>query len=246
MAKYSPADAWLIVSGRDLTGECLNFSDSIEGVTTKTDTLGDSWQEHLAIGLKRATIEQDSWFDDAANSTVATIVSAEQTERVVAWGYRTTAIGKQFTGAKGAFGGTSRRVVSRADLHHCNAIWTVTGQVEDGIILKNPVAETTASGNTEGADSQDNAASSASGGAGYVQLKALTLGGFTNLQLKVRHSADDITYADLVTFAVLTAAPAAERVAVTGTINRHTAMNWAYGGAGAGQSFTALVGFARG
>ena len=213
--KYGPADAWFFVSGRDLSGECLNFSDSVEGVTTESEGLGDNWQEHLAIGVRRATIEQDSWFDDAANSTVATFVGAEQTERVVSWGYRTTAIGKQFPGAKGAFGGTSSPVASRADLHHCRATWTMTGNVEDGIILKNPAAETTASGNTEGASSQDNGASTANGGAGYVQLTALTLGGYTSLQLKVRHSADDVTYADLVTFAVLTAAPASERLTVT-------------------------------
>jgi hypothetical protein len=82
------------------------------------------------------------------------------------------------------------------------------------------------------------------GGAGYLQLTALTLGGYTNLACKVRHSQDDATYADLVTFTVRTAI-GAERVAVAGNVYRHLASSWAFTGAGSNPSATFLIGFAR-
>ena len=247
MSKYGPDSAFVLVSGRNITGECLNFSDAVEAMLTESEGLGDSWFESLATGMRKGTIAQDSWFDDDSNSTVAVFIGSEQTERVVSWGYATTAIGAKFVGAKGAFGGKSSRVASRSDLHHCKAEWTVSGNIDNGIILKALSAETTASGNTDGASSQDAGASSASGGAAYVQLTALTLGGYTNLALTVRHSSDDVTYAALATFTVLTAI-GAERVAVASgtTINRHLSCSWAYNGAGSGQSFTAMIGFARG
>jgi hypothetical protein len=88
-------------------------------------------------------------------------------------------------------------------------------------------------------------ASTQNGGSGYLQVSQLALGGFTNFQAKVRHSVDNAAWVDLVTFTVVTAAPAAERVAVAGTVNRYLASSGAYGGAGAEQTVTAAIGFAR-
>lgn len=83
-----------------------------------------------------------------------------------------------------------------------------------------------------------------SGGNGYLQVTALTLGGYTNVVVKVRHSADDVTYADLLSFVAVTAV-GAQKVAVAGTVNRYLAASHAFGGAGSGQSVTYFAGFAR-
>jgi hypothetical protein len=73
------------------------------------------------------------------------------------------------------------------------------------------------------------------------------LGGWTDLTVKVQHSADDSTYADLVTFTAITVAPAKERktVAAGTTVNRYLAASWAFTGAGAAHTATFVVGFAR-
>jgi hypothetical protein len=85
------------------------------------------------------------------------------------------------------------------------------------------------------------------GGAGYLQVDALTLGGHDNLTVKIRHSADGLAWADLATFTVVAAAPVAERIVVAAgtTVQRHLAVSWAFTGAGADPSATFLVGFAR-
>jgi len=83
-------------------------------------------------------------------------------------------------------------------------------------------------------------ANSSGGGAGYQQVTALS--GFTGYVGKVRDSADDVTYADLVTFANVTSAPAAEIATVSGTVDRYLAVDGNVTGTG---SITVFIGFAR-
>jgi hypothetical protein len=65
----------------------------------------------------------------------------------------------------------------------------------------------------------DNAVSTANGGVAALQV---TVQAATSVVTKVQHSSDNSTYADLITFATTTAAPAAEVKEVTGTVNRYT------------------------
>lgn len=64
-------------------------------------------------------------------------------------------------------------------------------------------------------------ASTVNGGAGYQQIPAFS--GFTGFVGKIRHSADNGTYADLATFTNVTTGPGAERVLVAAgtTVNRY-------------------------
>jgi hypothetical protein len=83
-------------------------------------------------------------------------------------------------------------------------------------------------------------ANSTGGGIGFQQVTAFS--GFTGYVGKVRDSADDVTYADLVTFANVTSAPAAEAVTVSGTVDRYLAADGNVTGSG---SVTVFIGFAR-
>lgn len=84
--------------------------------------------------------------------------------------------------------------------------------------------------------------SSVNGGSAYQQVSALS--GFTGYVGKIRHSADNVTYVDLATFANVTAAPAAERVVVAAgtTVNRYLVHTGTVTGTG---SLTVLSAFAR-
>lgn len=87
---------------------------------------------------------------------------------------------------------------------------------------------------------------SSRGGNADLQMLALTLGGFTNSVIKVRHSIDNSTWTDLATFTARTAIGAERIVIPAGTlINRWTAISWAYGGAGSGQTVTPFVALNR-
>lgn len=81
---------------------------------------------------------------------------------------------------------------------------------------------------------------SAGGGVGILQVTAAS--GFTNFVGKIQHSADNITYTDLITFADNVVAPFAEVKTVTGTVNRYLAFSGNVTGSG---SITVFCAFAR-
>ena len=89
---------------------------------------------------------------------------------------------------------------------------------------------------------QDNAASSAGGGVGFIHVTANTRDGASTF--KVQHSADNVAFVDLVTFAsVPSTTKTAERVAVTGTVERYVRASHAPGGSSGSVTYT--MAFAR-
>jgi len=83
-------------------------------------------------------------------------------------------------------------------------------------------------------------ANTVTGGVGYLQVSDYS--GFTQVVVKIRSSADDITYADLITFTTVTAAPFADRQTVAGTVDRYLCVTGTVTGSG---TLTPFVGFAR-
>lgn len=78
------------------------------------------------------------------------------------------------------------------------------------------------------------------GAAGFLQVTAAS--GFTNFVAKIRDSADNVTYADLITFADNVVAPFAERATVAGVVDRYLIVDGNVTGTG---SITAFVGLSR-
>lgn len=83
-------------------------------------------------------------------------------------------------------------------------------------------------------------ANSSNGASGYQQVTAFS--GFTGFVGKLRDSPDDVTYADLITFANVTSAPNAQRVTVAGVVDRYVCFDGDVTGTG---SITAFAGVAR-
>lgn len=239
MANYGPDDVgFVLVGAYNLLADSAAIQLKIEQLTDESTSLGDSWTEHSLLGLFRADLSQNGYFNDAAAASNAALVGLGAA-RVFSVGVEGNTIGKQMIGLEGAVQLDYERIASLSALHRARSMLRVTGQVDHGLILHALTAET-ANMDTEGANSQDNGASSAAGGVGYLHVTAYS--GFTNIIAKVRHSTDDVTYADLITFATVTATTS-ERKTVSGTVNRHTAMNLTVSGAG---SATFMVGFKRG
>ncbi len=84
--------------------------------------------------------------------------------------------------------------------------------------------------------------STVNGGIGHQQVTAFS--GFTGYVGKIRHSADESTYADLATFANVTSGPNGQAVAVAAgtTVNRYTCHDGDVTGSG---SITVLSAFCR-
>ncbi len=100
-------------------------------------------------------------------------------------------------------------------------------------------------GATANAASVDHGAASANGGAAHLHYTASTNGG-GSATVKIQHSADGSTWADLATFTTLLSTPyAAQRIEVAAgtTVNRY--LRVAYTVAGTGVTFTFTVAFSR-
>ena len=114
------------------------------------------------------------------------------------------------------------------------------GGVDTGIALTG-LAAVSSTGN---GSSQDNSASTANGGVGILHVTANAHDGATTV--KVQHSADDSTWADLATFTDVSASTTTSQrveVAAGTTVNRYLRANYTL--AGASGSITFILSFAR-
>jgi len=245
VAKYgSDQVGFFLVDGYDILGTVTEFNDEREALIEEVTALGDSWQAQAFTGVRRAELSQQGYFDDAANSAHAALEGNEGTARILTYGVEGNEAGKRFTGYEGAMQVNYERVVTRGELHKANARYLGSGAVDVGRILR-AQAVVTASGNTTG-DSYDSSASSTNGGVGYLQLPVLDVTGASALSVRILDSADDLTFAELVAFTNTSAAPDAERKAVTGSVDRYLAVDWNGTSASAfPASAEFMVGFAR-
>jgi hypothetical protein len=88
-------------------------------------------------------------------------------------------------------------------------------------------------------------AGTSNGGVAYIEWTDLTLAGYTNALVTVRHSVDNSTFVDLVAMTAATATRGAERKTAAGTCRRYLAGNLDFTGAGGPASFKYMLGFAR-
>ena len=239
MANYGQSSVgFVLVGGYNLLTYTTDLSPiDTEALFEQSDSLGDSWVEFLPVGMQKAYFTIKGWYDDAAASIAGIVATGTSTERVVCIAHEGNTIGKKFIGFQGSYSAKFRRILTRAGLHKVDVPQVVSGAQEDGVILQELEAKT-GDWDTD-SESVDNAASSANGGSGYLQVTAFS--GFSGAVIKIRHSADDSTYADLITFTTVTAL-GAERKTVSGTVDRHLLISGDVTGSG---SITLMAGFAR-
>jgi hypothetical protein len=135
--------------------------------------------------------------------------------------------------------GTSYEVSSPvADVVATSFEGQTTDRIDRGISLCD-LAAVTATGN---GTAQDNSASTSNGGAATLHVTANTRNG--NTTFKVQHSADNSTWADLITFSVVgSTTVTSERSTASGTVNRYVRVQHTC--AGSTGSITYHANFAR-
>lgn len=195
----------------------LSASRSVE--TAETTAFGSSAKTYIT-GLMDGTASLSGMFDGAASAYDAQIASVlgSSTNSVLTFSQQgSLAIGTRLIATAGKH--TSYEVTAPVgDVVSANTEIQADGGIDSGVSLHALTAETVSVNST----SNDNTASTANGGAGYLHVTANTMNG--NCTLKVQHSADNSTWADLVTFSVVaTTITTAERVVVASgtTVNRY-------------------------
>lgn len=110
--------------------------------------------------------------------------------------------------------------------------------VYNGTVLENATVTATASGTA-----RDNTLATANGGGAFLIVQTAS-GSTPTLTVKITHSADNSTYADLVTFTQATGTTAeVKTIGANTTVNRYLKVQYTVGGTN--PSFAVIVGFGR-
>lgn len=234
---------FFLVGGYNVLAGQTQIEIEREAVLSNITSIGDTWETWADTGSRKAMINQDGWYDATANQANAAICDREGTNQVICLASAGNVAGRPMLGTAGAFAGKYTRILSGPDLHKAKAVYTCNGIVEDPLIVR-ALAAVSGDGNTN-ASSLNNVTDSHAGGAGFVQVTALSLGGYTNLAVSVLHSTDNNSFVPCVAMTVVTVAPAAERKAVAGDIYQYLSASWAFTGSGTAHSATFVVGFTR-
>ena len=209
--------------------------------TAETSAFGTSAKTYV-VGHRDGTVSLGGMFE-STNSTgtdqyfASVLGSATKQKVIVAVEGHSNGTGAIMLQADD----TSYEVSSAiADIVQASAEFQSTDAVEHGKILSSG-STVTATGN---GTAVDNGASTANGGAGYLSVPVNTRNG--NITVKIQHSADNSTFADLVTFTTVTStSKTSERIEVASgtTVNRYLRVNYTV--AGSTGSATPVVAFTR-
>jgi hypothetical protein len=218
-----------------------NVSASTSIDTAETSAFGTSAKSYV-VGHRDGTVSLSGMFE-ATESTgtdqyfATALGSATKIKLIVAPEGHSNGAGAIMLQADD----TSYEVSSAiADIVQASAEFQSTDAVEHGVILSSGAA-VSATGNGTGVD---NTTSSLNGGAGFLSVPVNTRNG--NITVKIQHSADNSTFADLVTFTVVSSTTkTSERIEVASgtTVNRYLRVNYTV--AGSTGSATPVVAFTR-
>jgi len=209
--------------------------------TAETSSFGTSAKTYV-VGHRDGTVSLGGMFESTASVGTdqffaSALSSATKIKLIVAPQGHSNGAGAILLQADD----TSYEVSSAiADIVQASAEFQSTDAVEHGKILSSG-STVTATGN---GTSVDNGASTTNGGAGFLSVPVNTRNG--NITVKIQHSADNSTFADLVTFTVVSSTTkTSERVEVASgtTVNRYLRVNYTV--AGSTGSATPVVAFTR-
>lgn len=190
-----------------------DISQTVE--PAESTTFGASAKSYI-VGLRDGTIALAGLFDGAVDAVDEEIKAAlaSATDPVLTFAPKVTAVGDKCYLAAGKI--TNYSITSPvADIVSINTQIQASGGIDNGVILHILEAET----GTENGTSVDNAAASTNG---YCAHLHATLVDVTSATIKVQHSTDNSSWADLVTFTNLSGTTeTSERVTGAGTVNRY-------------------------
>lgn len=188
------------------------------------------------VGQKDGVASATGFWDSTMDAQLATLLgSANNSLLVIGTGGIAATDGCSFGNIRETNYGESSPV---GDVVAFSVDFQSDNGLYNGSILENATYTATVSGTA-----RDNTLSTANGGAGFLIVSSAS-GSSPTADIKITHSADNSTYADLVTFTQATSATSElVQVAKGTTVNRYLKVEATIGGTS--PSFSAIIGFGR-
>lgn len=233
----------VLVNQYNLSSYFNEASTSATVETGETTTFGVAQGSKTYItGLNDGAVSLSGLFDGDANAVDEVLNSVLGSDTDV--NFTVADDGGMIVGRRCAIGQsieTSYEVAAPvADVVSASAEFQPDGGLQRGVIL----AALDSINSTSNGTSVDNGAATTNGGTAMLHVPVNTRNG--NITIKVQHSADNSTWADLATFAAVTSSTkTSERLSVASgtTVNRY--LRASYTVAGSTGSATIAVAFAR-
>ena len=227
MANFGPAHAFILVGGRNVTPDHYTLYETNEQILEQTNSLGDTWEEHLPVGIGKVGLEAaGGLYDNTVDRLMTAFQEKGATLQIVDYGFEGATTGTEGILLNGDYAASWKRIAERSGLTKAHALHTITGARKSGTVLHGISAETASSGTS----AWYNHGSVTTGDiAGHLQLVALTLGSAVSFTVTILDSSDNgTTITARLTFTATTSAPNAyEQTATTGT-KQYTAMRWVF------------------
>lgn len=224
----------VFVNAVDFSTYFNNIDSSRTADVAESTTFGNSSKTYI-VGNKDGTMSISGFFDATADTTLQPLLGGA--DCVIAYGIDGLDATDGTTFGKGNIinYGVSSPV---GDIVATSIDFQADSGLYNGIVLENATYTSTTSGTA-----RDNSVSTGNGGGAFLIVSAAS-GTTPTLDAKITHSADDITYVDLVTFTQATSTTAeVKTVAKDTTVNRYLKAELTI--AGTSPSFTAIIGFGR-
>jgi hypothetical protein len=207
----------VLVAKYDISAYLNEVSSSMSIDTAETSTFGTAAKTYIT-GQNDATISFSGLYDgatDAIAEIFEAIIDNDSTPAITICADGGLTVGASATLAQAKQ--TSYEISAPvADVVSLSGEFQVTDGMRGGVLL----AAATAHSTTTNGSSVDGTASSALGARANLHVTANTRS--ANTTIKVQHSADNSTWADLITFAVVgSTTTTSETLTASGTINRY-------------------------
>ena len=196
----------------------LNNADTTRTVDVAESTTFGKSNKTFIVGAKDGTVALTGFYDATVDSPLQSSLGSA-TDKIVAIGIDGLDANDHTTFGKGNI--TNYGISSPVgDI----VAFSVDYQADEGLfsgkVLENATYTATASGTA-----RDNSSSTTNGGGAFIIASSVS-GSSPTLDAKITHSADNSTYADLVTFTQLTSAGAEVKSVAKGTtVNRYLKPN---------------------
>lgn len=136
MSLYGPVSAFLLVGGRNISGDTFNLEETVESVLEETHGLGEAWEESLPVGLGRITLDAAGGiYDDRVGGIMEALQSKGTTKQLLGYGMSGTAVGAEVVMIDGTYAATWKRIASREGLTKAHAVHRLTGGYRQGRVL---------------------------------------------------------------------------------------------------------------
>lgn len=149
---YGPADAFLLVSGKNLTSDTFTLDETAEGVTEDAGPFGRTFDQNKGVGVGRIQLEAAGGIYDSRQVGMLAALQEQGTARqLMAYGTAGTDPGADVTMLDGAVVTKWKRILDKGALTKAHAEYAMAAdEYMRGRVLHGLVAET-ADGTTESA-----------------------------------------------------------------------------------------------